>query len=118
MMVMIKLTKSLRAWNTPEFEGIFKSEIELIEPCFLPLQAGLSQGSHVAEDEGFKVMLIKAQDDGEQIQAKIGIFYASIIAGCACSDDPTPLDICNEYCELQLIIDKITAEADIRLISD
>jgi len=114
---MIKLNKTLSAWQTDVFSTVLKNELESTSGTLLPLQAGLQQGSYVAEDDGFKVMLIKAQDDDQQIQAKIGIFYTSIIAGCACSDDPTPLDTCNEYCEVLLVIDKTTAEAELNLIN-
>jgi hypothetical protein len=114
---MIKLNKSLSAWQTDTFSTALKNELETISATLLPLQAGLQQGSHVAEDEGFKVMVINTQANDEQIQVKIGVFYASIIAGCACADDPTPLDTCNEYCELLLAIDKITAETGINLIN-
>jgi hypothetical protein len=107
---MIKLNKSLSAWQTDTFSATLKNELESISATQLPLQAELQQGSHVAEDEGFKVMVINTQANDEQIQVKIGIFYASIIAGCACADDPTPLDTCNEYCELLLVINKATAK--------
>jgi len=115
---MIKLNDTLSAWQTDTFTTALKNELGSVSPTLLPLQAGLQQGSHVAEDEGFKVMVINTQDNDEQIQVKIGIFYSSIIAGCACADDPTPPDICNEYCELQLAINKTTAEVSFSLLND
>jgi len=115
---MITLTKTLSAWQTDAFSTTLKDELESTSITLLPLQAGLQHGSHVAEGEGFKVMVINAEDDDRQILPKVGIFYASVIAGCSCTDDPTPLDTCNEYCELTLAIDKSTAETVFNLISN
>ena len=52
------------------------------------------------------------------ILVKAGIFYTGIIAGCSCADDPTPLDEQNEYCELELNINKETAETTIVLLEE
>ena len=43
------------------------------------------------------------------IQAKVGVFFNEIIGGCSCGDDPLSE---NAYCELQVSIDKVTAEAE------
>jgi len=34
----------------------------------------------------------------------IGVFYHSLIAGCNCADDPTPVDKINEYLTLNIVI--------------
>jgi len=49
---------------------------------------------------------------------KAGIFYKSIIAGCSCSDDPSPIDEVDEHCEVMIEIDKRSAEATITLLPD
>jgi hypothetical protein len=49
---------------------------------------------------------------------KAGVFYTGIIAGCSCSDDPSPVDEQNEYCDLLFTIDKLTAETQITLLVD
>ena len=113
---MLKLKQSLAAWQTASFNSIFKSELQAISATLLPLQAGLSQGGYVAEDEGFTVIVLNTCENDKSIEVKTGISYASIIAGCACADDPTPLDLLSEYCELQILIDKMTAETSINLI--
>ena len=115
---MIELKSALSTWQTDAFNTVLQSELEALESTRLPLQQGLTLGSHIAEDKGFKAMIISTQDDDRHIQVKIGVFFDSIIAGCACADDPTPLDTCSEYCELLLFVDKITAQTRISLINN
>jgi hypothetical protein len=38
--------------------------------------------------------------------------------GCSCADDPTPDSKNNEYCVVQLDIDKTTAETTIDLVTE
>lgn len=113
---MIKLANALNAWETPEFESRLKDEIQNLDPELLPLQKGLSQSSYVG-DADIEVVVLNVSATTHVIHAKIGIFYAGIIAGSCCADDPTPVCEQNEYCEVQLDIDKETAEATIRLLS-
>ena len=63
-------------------------------------------------------MLLSVSDDEGFIRVKAGIFYKGIIAGCSCADDPTPAGENNEYCEVQLDIDKTTANTTVELLSD
>ena len=51
------------------------------------------------------------------IRVKAGLAYNGIIAGCSCSDDPTPIDETNEYCEVLFSINKETAETTVELFS-
>jgi hypothetical protein len=112
---MIRLTKTLNAWGTPGFEGTLKAEVEQIDADQLPLQQGLSSSSHVTDSQ-HKVMVIRVADDEGFIHVTAGIFYSGIIAGCSCADDPTPIDEQNEYCEVQIEINKKTAEATVTLL--
>jgi hypothetical protein len=116
-MTVIQLTKSLQAWGTQGFEGVLKKELGALGAAELPLQAGLRQGSHVS-DSGFSVVLLGASESGGYLHVKTGIFYSSVIGGCSCADDPTPVSELNEYCELRLDIDAQTADATIVLLSD
>lgn len=102
---MIQLPASLRAWRTPGFEAVFKREVGSLELSLLPLERCLSQGSHVSSGEP-GVMLISQSEGETSIQVKAGIFFSSVIAGCSCADDPTPIDRLAEYCELRFEIDK------------
>jgi hypothetical protein len=51
-----------------------------------------------------------------EVQARVGIFFAGIVAGCSCADDPTPVDSRTEYCEAVVAIDRASGEADCRLL--
>ena len=106
----------INSWKTSSFKKIFKDEVERLEARSLPLQAGLSQGSYVS-DTKFTAMLIGATENSEFIIVRAGVFYTSIIAGCNCADDPSPVDEQTEYCEVQLDISKETAEAKVRIVS-
>jgi hypothetical protein len=112
---MIRLTKTLNAWGTSAFEDILKAEIDQLDADLLPLQQGLSISSHVT-DSPHKVIIIRVADDEGCIHIKAGIFYSGIIAGCSCADDPTPIDEQNEYCEVQIEINKQTAAATVALL--
>lgn len=114
---MPKLADSLHAWGTPDFKRILKSEIEQLDANQLPLQQGLSIGSY-ALDNKLDVIVIGAAEAEGYLRVKVGIFYTSIIAGCSCADDPTPIDENIEYCVVQLDINPITAEAALTLLTD
>lgn len=113
---MIRFAKARAAWGTSGFENILKKEVERLDVALLPLQQGLASGNYVL-DESIKTMMISCAESADAIQVRAGIFYQSTIAGCSCTDDPTPAHVYNEYCEIQLEINKETAEAHIKLLS-
>lgn len=112
---MIRFKRSLDAWGTGAFDRVLKDEIEALGADTLPLQQGLSRGSHANTD--FRVMIISVSEGTDTIRAKAGIFYTSIIAGCSCADDPTPVDELAEYCEVEFAIRRKTGETTVRLLS-
>jgi hypothetical protein len=112
---MIRLSQSLSAWGTTGFEDTLKKEVEQLDVDRLPLQQGLSYTSY-ATDSQRKVVIIRVSEEVEFIRVKAGIFYSGIIAGCSCADDPTPVDEQNEYCEVQIVLNKRTAEAEVALL--
>ncbi len=114
---MIRLAKAASSWCTSKFADTLKMEVEQLDPDLLPLQQGLSAGNYVAGDK-FSVMVLDTTEDENFIHARAGIFYNSIIGGCACTDDPTPVSELNEYCVVRLDIDKKTAETTIALLTD
>ena len=114
---MIRLTRSLNAWGTPDFKDVLKKEIEQIDAGQLPLQQGLSTGSYVIDGK-FNVMIIGVTEDAAIIRVKAGIFYSGIIAGCSCADDPTPVNEESEYCVVQLDINKQTADTTVVLLAE
>ncbi len=112
---MIILPQSLTAWGDESFKETFKAEAEQLGTDQLPLQQALELSSYVSE-EPFKVMVIDSTDQGETIRVKAGVFYSGIIAGCNCSDDPTPPDVQPEYCDLEFTINKQTGESAVVLL--
>ncbi len=104
----------LKRWGEPDFDACCKRAIKAIDPRLLPLQQGLSHGSH-ALDEGIEAVILRKEASGDMLKIKAGIFYKSIIAGCSCADDPTPIDELTEYCEVEFVIDKATGETRVSL---
>jgi hypothetical protein len=114
---MIKLDKALRAWGTSGFESILKQEIVQLGTGQLPLQQGLSNSSSVS-NEPVTVVICSVAGMEEVIRVKAGIFFRGVISGCSCADDPAPGGEINEYCEVQLDIDKFSAATSITLVAD
>ncbi len=114
---MIRLPNALNAWGTADFEAAFKQEIAALDAANLPLQQGLSISSHVTE-RPVQAMVLSAGEDAGRIRVKAGIFYTGIIAGCSCTDDPTPMSELNEYCVVQFDIDPETAETTATLLPE
>jgi len=113
----LKLIKILQSYNDPEFKNILKYEIQNISPELLPLQQGLSLSSYVGKSP-FSVIILNVTEDTNNVKVKTGIFYTGIIAGCSCSDDPSPTDEQTEYCELQFDVNKITAKTTVKLLNN
>jgi hypothetical protein len=114
---MICFNQALAAWPSPAFKALLKQEIEQLDVDLLPLQQGLAQTSQVGSAPP-RALILGVVDEPERLRVKVGLFYSGIIAGCSCADDPTPLDEINEYCEVRVDIDKISAEASITLMAD
>lgn len=112
---MIKLNRTLQAKSSPEFKQIAKDEIQNIDPSLLPLQQGLSLSSYVGKTP-FSVVILNSSIKGSSVEVKTGVFYTGIIAGCSCSDDPSPSDEQNEYCELLFCINHNSAETEVKLL--
>ena len=64
------------------------------------------------------VVILNVSETDAAIQVKAGIFYAGIIAGSCCADDPTAPCEQTEYCELQFVINKVTAETTVAFVSN
>ncbi len=109
----MELKASLAAWGSPDFAGIFRSEIKSNADS-LPLQQGLAATSY-ALGEKIEAMLISATEEGNFLRVKAGIFFEGIIAGCNCADDPTPVEGQSEYCEMRFDIDRHTGETTVIL---
>lgn len=110
----MKLLEVAQSWGTEEFNAVLKSAVEQMDGRMLPLQQGLERSS-VASDENIKAMVLKAVDVDNAIEAKVGVFYSGLIAGCACDDDPTPQDEIPEYCDVLVKIAKSDGSASVSL---
>ena len=107
----MRLPESARAWGTADFPAALKRELAA-RADELPLQQALSGTSAVA-DEPVTVVLLAAQADATTIHVRAGIFFAGILAGCSCADDPTPIEPQTEYCELEVAIERATGNASL-----
>ena len=99
----MKLEKSRLAWGREDFPKIFCEEL-MRNAAALPLQQGLSASS-IALESGIEIMFIGASERDGALEAKAGIFYQGLVAGCSCADDPTPVEPAPEYCEVRIAID-------------
>jgi hypothetical protein len=113
---MIRLERALRAWGTADFAAVLKQEVAQLGGD-LPLQQGLSIGSHATSDP-VTVVVNSVTEMEDVIRVKAGIFYQSVISGCSCEGDPTPTSENTEYCDVQLDIDKATAVTAIALVEE
>jgi hypothetical protein len=111
---MIKLPLAIAAWNSADFKHVLQLELAKIPYTQLPLQQALTQSSSISDDP-LQVMMLNVTDKEHVLLVKAAVFYTGVISGCSCSDDPTPLDTVNEYCELMLQINKLTADTHIQL---
>jgi len=114
---MIRFPNSIKAFGDSRFEKTLKSDIEQCDAKLLPLQHGLSSGGY-ALFASFNVMIIGVTKNTRHVHVKAGIFYHGVIAGCSCSDDPSPTDVTTEYCEVLFEIDRGTGEAIVSLVSE
>ena len=112
---MIILPNTLAAFNSKNFKEIAKKEISQISKDLLPLQQGLSLSSYIGPSP-FSVIILCNKEEHNVLKVKTGIFYTGIIAGCSCSDDPSPTDEQNEYCEILFTVNKETANTQIQLL--
>lgn len=114
---MLRFSDAPSAWGTDQFEAVLKHEIERLPVGALPLQGGLSSSSYVL-DGTITAMVIDARELDGRVRTKVGIFYSGILGGCACADDPTPVNENSEYCVVQFDIDRATGEAEATLLEE
>lgn len=111
---MITLKNSHKHWNQNDFSSCFKAEVNALDKHLLPLQQALSHSSNIS-DEAISVVILKCSENAQYFVVDASVFFTGIIAGCSCADDPTPLDLQNEVCDLRFYIDRVTAETRIEL---
>lgn len=109
---MAAMPESLKAWGSEAFATVFKTEFERFRQDVLPLQAAVDRGNRVI-DYDLGVTLMKSSEDEQAIHAKVGVFFAEEIRCVSCGEGD-PID--EAYCEMQVSIDKATAEASFELL--
>ncbi len=107
----LRFPDTLHAWDTPEFEAVFKREL-VQQAAQLPLQQCVSRGSH-ATDAPPVVVAVQVQATPQKLRIRTRVMFSSVIAGCSCADDPTPQSEFTECAELLVEIDRGTAQASI-----
>lgn len=112
---MIKLIDSLASWNSDDFKPTFIREVMQLTADELPLQQALQHGSY-ATLENCQLMINSISERDDRIIIDTGIFFSSVIAGCNCSDDPTPVDLNSEYGEFRFVIKRSNADTEISLL--
>lgn len=109
---MAKLENSLIAWNTASFQQTLKAELETLKQDVLPLNEVVEEGNTVV-DSDLGVNVIEVSDDEQMIHAKVGVFFAQIV-DCLCCGESQPID--EAYCEMLVSINKMTAQADFKIL--
>jgi len=109
---MTILKRSLQSYPDKEFSKVLKAEITELGEGKLPLHKGTAQGG-IVDDSNLSVTVINHSADDNFIQAKVGVFFNEVIGGCSCGDDPLSE---NAYCELQVLIDRKTAQTSFQII--
>ena len=111
---MAKMPNSLRAWKTPQFTQTLKEEMETFRRDVLPLEGLVEKGNALFDDDLGVTVLGVSEGEGF-IQAKVGVFFAEII-NCVSCGESDPID--EAYCEMEVRIDKETAEAHFSVIPE
>ncbi|NCA88193.1 MAG: hypothetical protein EOM92_04540 [Gammaproteobacteria bacterium] len=109
-MPTVHLPLTLAAWSGPQREAVLKQELEQLDPGLLPLREAMARGNQVAV-EPVRVLVLTTGEGEDCLQARVGLLFASLIGGCQCADDPSPLEVLPEYAELQIWIDRLTGAA-------
>ena len=108
------LTRTLAAWPSPLRDSILKQELEGLDPGLLPLREAMARGNQVAA-EPVRVLVLATGEDEDGYWARVGLLFASLVGGCQCADDPSPLEALPEYAELEIRVDPQTGSAQWRL---
>lgn len=114
---MIRLNKVLDAWQTNDFEEVFKKSIADLDCETLPLQKALTAGSFALEDSTDTVIL-KTAEHSDCLEIKAQLFFKSLTPGCACPGDPTVENDQIEQCTVLVSIRKVDAAATVTLLDE
>lgn len=110
---MVTLNSALSVWEQDDFSSTLKAEIERLRSDVLPISHVIGEGNLLYEDD-LGAIVNEISDDEDYIYAKVGIFFSEIINCSTCSGGNGMVD--EAYCELQVSIDKNSAEAHFKPI--
>ena len=113
----LTLPLSRAAWSQPDFGDVLLNELRQTGALTGPLQQGLSRGSHALTDD-VALLVLQRGEQSDALQVKAGLSYFSIIPGCACEADPTPMSELPEYVELRIAIRQSDDVATLALLDD
>lgn len=108
---MVKMARTLGSWNTESFKQTLKEEMETLRGGALPLDQAVERGNRVY-DHDLGVTVMQVWDDAEAIHARVGVFFAEVISCVSCGEGD-PID--EAYCEMEVSIDKVTAQAQFKV---
>lgn len=104
---MVRFAAVLRDWKSDRFSETVKNEVSRLEPGVLPLGQCVTRGGLVDERRR-QAMVLGAYEDERALHVSLGLFFAEIVINCGCGDEPQEE---HAYCEIELRVDKATAEA-------
>ncbi len=107
-MTIPRLRECIELEDARDFENCLVSAIKALPPGALPLQACCDQGG-LADDREISVSLLDMQHGRERIVARVGVFFAEVVGGCNCHDDPLEA---NRYCVLEVVIARPHGDAE------
>lgn len=111
----LRLPNSRAAWAQPDFQTVLLAELQQAGALLRPLQQGITRGSHALTDD-VCLMVLQRNETAGHLQIRVGLSYFSIIPGCACEADPTPMSEIPEYAELLIDIRRDDASARVQLL--
>ena len=111
---MTSLPRSLSQWGQPGFEHTLKQELQALDLNQLPLQKAVTEGGLV-DNSPIEASITKSDADASHINVKAGIFFTELVPSCSCGDEPQAKPV---YCDISIIINKASAEAEFTLCQD
>jgi hypothetical protein len=112
---VLRLPQALAAWGSDAFSEVLRRELIAAGEHALPLRRCMAYGNHIAATP-IHLLMRSVEADADRIHAQLDILFQSVVAGCSCTDDPTPWSELDECCRVQVDIDRTTALAVIRLL--
>ena len=107
-------SKCLAHWRCDDFTASLELEIESLPSGILPLHKAVTPGSYV-DDSDMACTILRVTETDNVIQARVGIFFTEIVVSCGCGDEPMHQ---NAYTEMDIHIDKHSAEVEFEIVCD